>query len=171
MWAFGAGRGPHLGARLGARLGSARLHLVPAPPIVRRVLNLALAATQLRVARATDQLQAVVAFYREGLGLEEIGRFTGHAGYDGVMFGLPDRSYHLEFTQRADGSPCPPPSQDNLLVFYVPDAEARQKVGDRLIRLGHGPVAAENPWWEKIEALTFEDPDGWRVVIAPTTGI
>src|SRR6478609_12026057 len=139
--------------------GSARLHLVPAPPIVRRVLNLALAATQLRVARATDQLQAVVAFYGEGLGLEEIGRFTGHAGYDGVMFGLPDRSYHLEFTQKADGSPCPAPSQDNLLVFYVPDAEARQKVGDRLIRLGHGPVAAENPWWEKIEALTFKDPD------------
>jgi hypothetical protein len=56
-------------------------------------------------------------------------------------------------------------------VFYVPDAEAREKVGDRLNRLGHRPVAAENPWWEKIEALTFEDPDGWRVVIAPTTGI
>ena len=135
------------------------------------MLDLAQAATQVRVARPTNQLKAVVAFYRDGLGLEEVGRFTGHAGYDGVMFGLPDRSHHLEFTQLADGSPCPPPSRDNLLVFYVPGAEAHRRVVDRLDRLGHRPVAAENPYWEKIEALTFEDPDGWRVVLAPTSGI
>ena len=125
----------------------------------------------MRVARPTNQLQAIVAFYRDGLGLEEVGRFSGQAGYDGVMFGLPDRSHHLEFTQQADGGPCPPPSRDNLLVFYVPDAEAHQRVVNRLNRLGHRPVAAENPYWEKIEALTFEDPDGWRVVLAPTWGI
>jgi len=135
------------------------------------VLNLPQAATQVRVARPTTQLQAVVAFYRDGLGLDQVGRFTGHAGYDGVMFGLPDRSHHLEFTQQVDGSPRPPPSRDNLLVFYVPDPEAHQGVVNRLDRLGHKPVAAENPYWEKIEALTFEDPDGWRVVLAPTSGI
>ena len=133
--------------------------------------NLAKAATQVRVARPTDQLEALVAFYGEGLGLDELERFTDHAGYDGVIFGLPDRSYQLEFTQHADGGPSPRPSRDNLLVFYVPDVRAGQEVAYRLTRLGHHPVEAENPWWEKIDAITFEDPDGWRIVIAPTPGI
>jgi catechol 2,3-dioxygenase-like lactoylglutathione lyase family enzyme len=37
-----------------------------------------------RIARPTDQLDDVVRFYREGLGLPEIDRFAGHAGYRGV---------------------------------------------------------------------------------------
>jgi hypothetical protein len=32
-----------------------------------------------------------------GLGLPEIGRFGGHAGYRGVLLGLPGLRYHLEF--------------------------------------------------------------------------
>ena len=35
------------------------------------------------------------------------------------MFGLPDEEYHLEFTRHIDGSPCPAPTKDNLLVFYM----------------------------------------------------
>lgn len=83
-----------------------------------------LPAVQVRVARPTVRLQDVVRFYRDGLGLRIIGSFEGHAGYSGVMLGLPDRSYHLEFTEHVDGSPCPAPSKDNLLVFYLPDGEA-----------------------------------------------
>src|SRR6266850_4793940 len=77
---------------------------------------------QVRVARPTRQLEKVVAFYRDGLGLREIDRFQGHNGYDGVMLGLPGRTYHLEFTQHAEDGPCPAPSDDNLLVLYIPDA-------------------------------------------------
>jgi catechol 2,3-dioxygenase-like lactoylglutathione lyase family enzyme len=40
---------------------------------------------QLRIARHTDRLDAVVAFYRDGLGLEEVGGFRDHDGYDGVL--------------------------------------------------------------------------------------
>ena len=47
-----------------------------------------LPVVQVRVARPTDRLEAVVRFYRDGLGLQEIGSFTGHAGYAGVMLGL-----------------------------------------------------------------------------------
>ena len=36
---------------------------------------------QVRIARPTDQLDEVVRFYREGLGLPELDRFTGHVGY------------------------------------------------------------------------------------------
>jgi hypothetical protein len=34
----------------------------------------------------------------------------------------------------------------------------------RLHDQGHAPVEPENPYWED-KSLTFEDPDGWRVVI------
>jgi hypothetical protein len=39
---------------------------------------------QVRVARHTSRLTEIARFYRDGLGLPEIGRFSGHAGYDGI---------------------------------------------------------------------------------------
>ena len=42
---------------------------------------------QVRFARHTDRLDEVVRFYRDGLGLREIGRFADHDGYDGVFLG------------------------------------------------------------------------------------
>jgi catechol 2,3-dioxygenase-like lactoylglutathione lyase family enzyme len=125
---------------------------------------------QVRVARPTDQLEEVVRFYREGLGLKQIGSFEGHAGYSGVMLGLPGREYHLEFTHHEEGSPCPAPTRDNLLVFYIPDSDAVNRLVARLASLGHTPVEPENPYW-KAKGITFEDPDGWRVVLMSTSGI
>lgn len=126
---------------------------------------------QVRIARPTDKLEEVVAFYRDGLGLSELFRFEGHAGYDGVMLGLPGRDYHLEFTRHVDGSPCPAPTQDNLLVFYVPDENAIAAMAERLAKLGYPAVPPENPYWQEHRAVTIEDPDGWRIVLMPTIGI
>jgi len=126
---------------------------------------------QVRVARPTDQLDEVVRFYRDGLGLVELLRFEGHAGYSGVMLGLPGNRYHLEFTSHVNGSPCPAPTRDNLLVFYVPDRGAVTRTSDRLAAMGYSPVTAENPYWDEHDAVTIEDPDGWRVVLMPTQGI
>jgi uncharacterized glyoxalase superfamily protein PhnB len=94
----------------------------------------------------------------------------GHAGYSGVMLGLPDRTYHLEFTQHVDASPCPAPSKDNLLVLYIPDRVAIDSLVDRMKQAGYSPVASENPYWAA-RGVTFEDPDGWRVVLMHTAGI
>jgi catechol 2,3-dioxygenase-like lactoylglutathione lyase family enzyme len=127
-------------------------------------------AVQVRVARPTDQLGEVVRFYRDGLGLEVIGSFEGHAGYDGVMLGLPGREYHLEFTQHAEGSPCPAPSKDNLLVFYLPDRADVARLVARLGALGYPPVPPENPYWAE-RGVTVADPDGWRVVLMNTAGL
>ena len=130
---------------------------------------------QIRIARPTDRFDAVVAFYRDALGLDVLrlwldGPDGDHAGYDGVIFGIPDTTYHLEFTHHRDGSPGPAPSKDNLLVFYLPgDADARA-VRDRIERHGHRPVQSENPWWDN-GGVTYEDPDGWRVVIMTGTGL
>jgi catechol 2,3-dioxygenase-like lactoylglutathione lyase family enzyme len=129
-----------------------------------------LPVAQVRIARPTDKLKEVLAFYRDGLGLEEIGSFNGHAGYSGVMLGLPGHSYHLEFTEHEEGSPCPAPTKDNLLVFYVPNRNAIDRFASRLSRLGYHPVTPENPYWRE-KGLTFEDPDGWRVVLMNTGGI
>lgn len=126
---------------------------------------------QVRIARPTDRLDEVVHFYRDVLGLTELGHFAGHAGYDGVMLGLPGKPYHLEFTHHVDGSPCPAPTRDNLLVLYVPDVEAVQAMAARLAAEGHPAVRAENPYWEQQGAITVEDPDGWRLVLVPSPGI
>lgn len=122
---------------------------------------------QVRIARPTDQLSEVTRFYRDVLGLTELGRFTGHAGYDGVMLGLPGADYHLEFTQHVDGSPGRAPTTDHLLVFYVDGAAEVAALAERLHAAGHDPVEAENPYWTEAGAVTVEDPDGWRVVVVP----
>lgn len=119
---------------------------------------------RVRVARPTDRLDEVVRFYRDGLGLPELGRFEGHRGYDGVLLGLPGSDYHLEFTAHADGSPCPAPSEDNLLVLYVESEAAAAAAASRLAELGYPDVEPENPYWDG-RSVTIADPDGWRVVL------
>ncbi|WP_406233788.1 VOC family protein [Nocardia sp. NBC_01009] len=126
-----------------------------------------LPVAQVRIARPTDRLAAVVRFYVEGLGLRELYRFENHAGYDGVMLGLPGAGYHLEFTTHADGSPGDAPSAENLLVLYFSGESQMYDVAQRLGDFGVEPVAAENPYWAEHGGLTFPDPDGWRVVLMP----
>ena len=56
----------------------------------------------LRVARATDDLEALIPFYCEGLGLEILYRFEEHDGIDGLMVGHPSSPYHFESHAPAD---------------------------------------------------------------------
>ncbi len=119
---------------------------------------------QFRIARPTDKLEEVLRFYRDGLGLKVIGSFSDHDGYDGVMLGLPDAKYHLEFTSHKAGSPCPAPTKDNLLVFYFDDVAKRDAIAARIAGMGYHEVEPENPYWKE-RAITIEDPDGWRVVL------
>lgn len=125
---------------------------------------------QFRIARPTDQIEQIERFYCEGLGLKKLGGFKGHRGYTGIMIGLPDASYHLEFTEHIDGSPCPAPTEDNLLVFYMPDVEQIQAVKSRIASMGYPEVPPENPYWEE-KGVTIADPDGWRIVLMNTEGI
>jgi catechol 2,3-dioxygenase-like lactoylglutathione lyase family enzyme len=119
---------------------------------------------QIRIARPTDKLNQVVTFYRDALGLAVIGHFEDHAGYSGVMLGAPSAQFHLEFTHADAGSPCPAPSKDNLLIFYLPSAERYLSALQRMTQYRHSPVEPENPYW-RAKSKTFEDPDGWRVVL------
>jgi catechol 2,3-dioxygenase-like lactoylglutathione lyase family enzyme len=117
---------------------------------------------QLRVARHTDQLDALVAFYRDGLGLTEVGGFTDHDGYDGVFLEVPGTAAHLELTAGGEhGAPAPHP--ESLLVLYLGDEATVRATAQRL---GREPVPPANPYWAQ-HGLTFEDPDGFRVVLVP----
>ena len=118
----------------------------------------------LRVARPTDNLAEVVGFYRDGLGFEVLSEFAGHDGFDGVMLGRKGAGYHLEFTRAAGHTAGRAPTQDHLLVFYLPDEVEWRAAVARLERAGHTPVAAFNPYWDR-QGRTFEDPDGYRVVL------
>ncbi len=120
--------------------------------------------SQLRVARPTDDLEAVVRFYRDGLGLDVLSEFRDHAGFDGVMLGHRGAGYHLEFTRRTGHPAGRAPTEDNLLVFYLPDSVAWREAVDRLARHGYRAVPACNPYWDRC-GMTFEDPDGYRVVL------
>jgi len=117
---------------------------------------------QLRVARHTERLDELVRFYRDGLGLTEIGGFSDHDGYDGVFLEVPGTGAHLELTAGGDhGAPVAHP--ESLLVLYLGDEEAVRATSERL-RVE--PVTPANPYWGE-HGATFEDPDGFRVVLVP----
>ena len=120
--------------------------------------------TKFRVARPTDRLEDVVRFYADGLGLSRLDSFEDHDGFDGVMLGIPGAEYHLEFTRKRGHGAGRAPTQDNLLVFYLPDRDAWQRAVDRMIGAGYAPVPSFNPYWD-VAGRTFEDPDGYRVVL------
>jgi catechol 2,3-dioxygenase-like lactoylglutathione lyase family enzyme len=117
----------------------------------------------LRIARATNRLADVVAFYRDVFDFEVIGSFEDHEGFDGVMLGRPDDDFHFEFTHERGAASDLPESAENLIVFYVEDAQ-----WDRLIaRVNEGNLVAVpsyNPYWDR-HGMTIEDPDGRRIVL------
>ncbi|MEA2418400.1 MAG: hypothetical protein QOE60_606 [Thermoleophilaceae bacterium] len=117
---------------------------------------------QVRVARHTERLEEVVAFYRDGIGLSELGRFRDHDGYDGVFLELPGTGTQLELTAGGGHGP-PAPHPETLLVLYLGDEAAVEAVATRL---GAEPVPPANPYWAD-HGLTFEVPDGFRVVLVP----
>jgi hypothetical protein len=118
----------------------------------------------LRVARPTDQLAEVVRRYEDGLGLRHLASFQDHDGFDGVILGIPGASYHLEFTTKHDHHAGRTPTRDHLLVFYLPDDHDWRETVNRMITAGYEPVASFNPYWSAA-GCTFEDPDGYRVVL------
>lgn len=115
---------------------------------------------QVRFARHTDRLMDVIRFYRDGLGLPEIGRFENHDGYDGVFLAVPGTNAHLEFTSGGDHD-APSPDPETLLVLYLGSANAVNEIRERV---GAQPVEPANPYWQQ-HGVTLIDPDGFHVVL------
>jgi GNAT superfamily N-acetyltransferase len=117
-------------------------------------------AVKLRVARHTDQLEAVAAFYRDRVGLPELGRFVNHAGYDGVFLAVPGTDAHLELTSGGP-HPAPRPHPESLLVLYL---ETQAEIDAIATRIAQRSVVPANPYW-RANALAFEDPDSFQLLL------
>jgi GNAT superfamily N-acetyltransferase len=128
----------------------------------RTMPGMASRSIELRVARHTDRFREVVEFYRDGIGLREIGGFRDHDGYDGVFLEIPGTSAHLEISS-GGAHRAPEPHPESLLVLYVGDVRALRTIA---ARLRASPIVPANPYWAK-HGLTFADPDGFGVVLVP----
>lgn len=117
----------------------------------------------LRYARHTNQLEKLINFYTEVLGLEKRGGFENHEGYDGVFLGLPEHDWHLEFTQSEEPA-MHTPDPDDLLVFYVQSDEEFAEIKKRIAEKRIPIRKSKNPYWTQ-HGLEIEDPDGFGVVV------
>ena len=109
-------------------------------------------------------MDEVVAFYVEGLGFEKLAAFEDHAGFDGVVLGSPRAPYHLEFTRQRGRASGATPDPETLLVFYLPNEAEWRAAAEQLRAFGAEVVPSHNPYWDHA-GLTFEDPDGFRIVL------
>ena len=123
---------------------------------------------KLRVARHTTDLEAIKTFYHDVLGLEILGTFESHESYDGLFLGLKDQNWHLEFTV-SDQVPDHKPDEDDLLVFYTDNEAAYDLLLEKFTAAGIESIEPKNSYWKE-NARTYQDPDGFRIVISYKKG-
>ena len=124
-----------------------------------------IATAHLRIARPTNDLDALRKFYCDGLGFKLLLQFPEHDGFEGILIGHSGFGYHLEFVRNREHDAGRAPTQDNLLVFYLPDEAGFKEAVDRIEGAGLAAVTSFNPYWDRC-GKTYEDPDGYRIVLA-----
>ncbi|GAA4055116.1 VOC family protein [Flavobacterium chungnamense] len=117
-----------------------------------------------RYARHTNNLEQLKSFYIDVLGLELLGGFENHNGYDGVFIGKQEENWHLEFTQ-SDEVPNHTFDDDDLLVFYPNSKLEFDLLKEKLEHHSVQFVISKNPYWSE-NGIQFLDPDGFGIVIS-----
>ncbi|MCH2223386.1 MAG: VOC family protein [Crocinitomicaceae bacterium] len=116
-----------------------------------------------RYARHTNQLKAIKQFYVDVIGLEILGGFENHDGYDGVFLGVKGENWHLEFTISEDR--CKHSfDEDDLVAFYPETEEAYTALSKRIEKHNIQKIKAKNPYWNQ-NGIVITDPDGFIVVV------
>lgn len=116
-----------------------------------------------RVARHTEDLERIKDFYLLIPGMQVLGSFRDHDGYDGIFLGLKDADWHLEFTV-GHGKAEHVADEDDLLVFYPESKLEYQKTIEAFTNQGITPTQPKNPYWQ-INGTHFPDPDGFGIII------
>ena len=119
---------------------------------------------QLRIARPVGDLALARRMYTEGMGLQVLASFEDHEGFDGVMLGAPGAGYHFEFTCCRHHPVRPTPTEEDLVVIYLPSATEWREACERMQAAGFEPVASFNPYWDQ-RGRSFRDRDGYRTVL------
>lgn len=117
-----------------------------------------------RFARHTNNLEQLKSFYIDILGLELLGGFENHDGYDGVFIGKPNENWHLEFTKSEDIVTFNFGEED-ILVFYPNTKLEFELIHDRIESHSIKFIDSKNPYWNENGKMIL-DPDGYRVVIS-----
>jgi hypothetical protein len=118
-----------------------------------------------RIARPVVDLVRSAHFYRFVVGLAPVTAFADHEGFDGVVLAL-GPALELELVHGPGGIPAPTPTIEDVLVLWVPPAEA-EVVRSRLAGVGCPPTTHPNPFWARVGASVHLDPDGYPLVVAP----
>ena len=120
--------------------------------------------THVRIARPVRDVNRSRDMYCQGLDFRLLGSFSDHHGFDGVMLGRAGMDYHFEFTFCRFHPLAPTPTQEDLVVFYLPDSEQWSQRCGQLLAAGFTSGPAFNPYWDE-RGRSFEDPDGYRIVV------
>jgi hypothetical protein len=115
-----------------------------------------------RVGRTSAHYDQTIRFYRDLVGLPVLDSFAASYGEDGTIFGLPDTSVQLEIVRSA-GAPVVRADRIDMLVFYLPDAGAQERLIARMAAAGVEPTS-QHPYWQANGGVTYQDPDGREVV-------
>ncbi len=118
----------------------------------------------LRIARPVSDLMKTKLMYCSGLGLAIIGSFENHDGFDGVILGQANSTYHFEFTHCRSHPVAPTPTSEDLAVFYIEESSAWQATCASMRAAGFRLIESFNPYWD-VRGKTFEDHDSYRVVL------
>lgn len=117
-----------------------------------------------RFARHTNNLESLKSFYCNVLGLEILGGFENHDGYDGVFIGKPDENWHLEFTKSNEVVDFNFGEED-ILVFYPNSKLEYESLVERITTNSIPFIQVKNPYWNE-NGLLFHDPDGYKIAIS-----
>ena len=115
----------------------------------------------LRVGRSSAHYDQAVRFYRDLVGLPVLESFAGSYGEDGTIFGLPDTSMQLEIVRSTE--PVLRVDRIDMLVFYLPNAAAQERLIARMAAAGVEPTS-QHPYWDANGGVTYQDPDGREAV-------
>ncbi|MFP3504595.1 glyoxalase [Burkholderia sp. SIMBA_062] len=80
------------------------------------------------------------------------------------MPGREGLDYHFEFTHYPAHPVAPSPTPEDLIVFYLPDHAAWEVACACAAAHDFMRVVSFNPYWDG-SGQTFEDPDGYRIVL------
>lgn len=117
-----------------------------------------------RFARHTNNLEQLKIFYIGVLGLELLGSFENHNGYDGIFLGNQNENWHLEFT-KSDAVVDFTFGDEDILVFYPNTKIEFELIHQKLEANSIEFLKAKNPYWNENGDM-FLDPDGYRIVIS-----
>ena len=117
-----------------------------------------------RFARHTNDLEKLNSFYLKILGMEILGGFQNHNGYDGIFLGKKNENWHLEFTKSEEIVSFNFGDED-ILVFYPNTRLEYESILDNIKNSCIKSIEAKNPYWNE-NGKMFLDPDGYRIILS-----